>query len=80
MSASAMVDAEEEVEGWMRVTIDDDRCQGHAMCLLACPDVFALNDEDGHAYVLTEQVPVGLEDAVEQAQRSCPEQAILISR
>ena len=50
------------------------------MCLLACPDVFALNDEDGHAYVLTEQVPVGLEDAVEQAQRSCPEQAILISR
>lgn len=64
----------------MRVRIDQNRCQGHAMCLLACSDVFALNGDDGHAYVLNEQVPAGLEDAVDQASRSCPEQAILVDR
>jgi ferredoxin len=62
----------------MRVRIDQNRCQGHAMCLLACSDLFALNDDDGHGYVLSEQVPVGLEESVDQARRSCPEQAILI--
>ena len=36
----------------MRVRIDPNICQGHAMCALACPEVFKLNDEDGHAYLL----------------------------
>lgn len=60
----------------MRVKIDDKICQGHAMCLLACPELFQLSDEDGHAYLLQEDVPSHLEANVEQALRSCPEQAI----
>jgi ferredoxin len=60
----------------MKVRIDADLCQGHAMCALACPQVFQLSDEDGHAYVEDENVPAGLEDAVGQAVRSCPEGAI----
>lgn len=62
----------------MRVKVDADRCQGHAMCILACPELFLLNDDDGHAYVEDEQVPAGFEEAVRQAERGCPEQAILI--
>lgn len=50
------------------------------MCLLACSDVFALNDEDGHAYIVRTAVPPDLEEAVDQARRSCPEQAIQIER
>ena len=60
----------------MKVRIIEDRCQGHAMCALYCPRVFALNDEDGHAYVLDENVPEDLQQHVLMAQRSCPEDAI----
>ena len=49
------------------------------MCALYCPRVFALNDEDGHGYVIEETVPADLEEAVRMAQRSCPEDAIEIS-
>ncbi len=49
------------------------------MCYLAAPEVFQLSDEDGHAYVLGEDVSPGLDEAVRQAQRGCPEQAIIIS-
>ena len=63
----------------MRVMIDPELCQGHAMCSLACPELFLLSDEDGHAYVLDENVPPAFEDAVEQAVRSCPEGTISLS-
>jgi ferredoxin len=61
----------------MRVRVDADRCVGHAMCRLACPEIFELSDEDGHAYVVQEDVPPDLDEAVQQAVRGCPEQAII---
>jgi ferredoxin len=63
----------------MRVRINPQLCQGHAMCKLACPEIFELNDDDGHGYVLKEEVPVHLEPNVQNAVQSCPEQAIEIS-
>jgi ferredoxin len=60
----------------MRVQVHADRCQGHGMCRLICPQIFRLNDDDGHATALTEAVPRELEEKALQAQRSCPEQAI----
>ena len=62
----------------MKVRVDGERCVGHGMCYLAAPNVFQLSDEDGHAYVIAEDVGKDLGDAVLQAQRSCPEQAILV--
>jgi ferredoxin len=62
----------------MKVRIAQELCQGHAMCALACAEVFLLSEEDGHAYVATDEVPPEFEDAVEQARRSCPEGAIVI--
>ena len=64
----------------MKVRILEERCVGHGMCRLACPDVFHLSDEDGRAYVLSEDVPEEFEQAVDQAVRSCPEQAIMAER
>jgi ferredoxin len=66
-------------ERLMRVKVDADRCQGHAMCTLACPELFHLNDDDGHAFVVQEVVPVEFEEHVRQAQRGCPEDAIFIT-
>lgn len=60
----------------MKVWVNNDKCVGHGMCKIACPEVFELSDEDGHAFVLMEQVPAELEMAVDNAVRGCPEQAI----
>lgn len=62
----------------MKVRINAGRCVGHAMCNLAAPEIFKLSDEDGHAFVVSENVPPEFEDAVRQAERGCPEEAIEI--
>lgn len=59
----------------MRVTVDADRCEGHARCWDLCPQVFDL-DAEGHAFVTQAEVPRELEGKVEDAVRNCPERAI----
>ena len=61
----------------MRVIVDRRRCQGHALCVMNAPGVFDLDDE-GHAGVLADPVPDGLDAAARAAERSCPEQAITV--
>jgi ferredoxin len=60
----------------MKVRVDYNRCVGHGMCNLACPEVFKLSDEDGRAEVADENVPEQFERAVRQAVLGCPEEAI----
>ena len=62
----------------MRVSVDPAICQGHTLCNLAAPQVFLLAEDDGHAYVASEEVPSELEDAVRKAAATCPEGAITI--
>lgn len=62
----------------MKVRVNGERCQGHVMCVLACPEVFLVNDDDGHAYVAQEVVAKEFEESVRLAVRSCPEKAIEI--
>jgi ferredoxin len=63
----------------MRVAVNDSACQGHAMCALACPEVFQTDDVTGHAFVLTDTVKPEHEADVLVARDSCPEEAIEIS-
>jgi len=60
----------------MKVTVDEDRCRGHGMCLTLCPEVFQMHD-DGYAVADPSEVPAGLEEAAKDAITNCPEQAIL---
>jgi ferredoxin len=60
----------------MKVHVKPEVCVGHGMCPLACPEIFVLSDEDGHASVRMEDVPPELEAAVDAAVRGCPEGAI----
>lgn len=62
----------------MRVKVLDDVCQGHTLCAATAPEVFHLREEDGHAYVVDEEVAPELEDKVQRAAIGCPEQAIVI--
>ncbi len=59
----------------MRVTVDEDRCAGHGMCLTLCPEVFDLTD-DGWAVADPEEVPAEHEEAAREAIDNCPERAI----
>ncbi len=59
----------------MKVTVDHDRCEGNRKCQAAVARVFEVRDDE-LSYVILEEVPRDLKDAVDQAIRMCPRQAI----
>ncbi len=62
----------------MRVTVDPEKCQGHARCALSAPRIFDLDDVTGHAIVDLDELPVDLEEAARSAADECPEGAISV--
>ena len=64
----------------MKVRVDPERCQGHTLCAMIAPKMFELDDIDGHSSPVSEEGPADQEANVAEAVRSCPEQAISISR
>lgn len=62
----------------MKVHVDPERCQGHTLCSMIAPKVFALDEVDGHSSAVSEDVPADAEEQVLEAFRSCPEQAISV--
>jgi ferredoxin len=63
----------------VKVQVDSERCQGHTLCAMRAPEVFDLDDVDGHSSPVGEEVPAAEEAKVLEAVRSCPERAISIS-
>jgi ferredoxin len=61
----------------MKVFVDFDTCDGNAVCMSICPEVFELGD-DGYLHVLQEEPGEDLRDKVKGAEVSCPTQAITI--
>jgi ferredoxin len=61
----------------MRVTIDQDKCQGHARCAILASTVFDVDDL-GKGFVMVDEVPADAESDVREAVFSCPESAISI--
>lgn len=63
----------------MRVTADLDLCQGHAMCVLEAPQVFAFDAKvDRAVRVIVAEPDAALLDAVRAAVRFCPTMALSI--
>jgi ferredoxin len=62
----------------VKVKVDPERCQGHTLCAMKAPEIFELDDIDGHSSALAEVVPSGQEAQVVNAVRSCPERAISV--
>jgi ferredoxin len=46
---------------------------------MIAPESFELDDIEGHASAVTEDVAADQQDAVREAAQSCPEQAIFIT-
>lgn len=61
----------------MKVVVDLDLCQGHAMCELEAPDVFVV-PKRGKVEILDATPPDALLADVENAVRFCPTQALMI--
>ena len=59
----------------MRIEVDLDLCQGHAMCELEAPGVFSV-PRKGKVTVAEPAPPESQRAAVEAAVRFCPTQAL----
>ncbi len=62
----------------MRITVDQEKCEGHNRCFVVAGELFELDDY-GYAHEVDGgEVPAGLEEKARLAIVNCPEQAILI--
>ena len=59
----------------MKLILDADLCQGHAVCQAEAPSVFAV-PKRGHVEILDPTPGADLREAVENAVRYCPTQAL----
>jgi ferredoxin len=60
----------------LKVSVDHEKCQGHARCKSLAPELFDL-DEYGNAQERGDgRVPAALEDKAWLAKANCPEVAI----
>jgi ferredoxin len=61
----------------VKIVVDLDLCQGHAVCESEAPAVFAVPDK-GQVQLLDENPPEQLRAQVETAVRFCPTHALTI--
>jgi ferredoxin len=62
----------------MKVIVDELRCDAHGVCVTACPEVFALGDDDDVVRVLIEEPDESLREKLHKAALVCPKAAITI--
>jgi sterol 14-demethylase len=65
----------------MRVVVDLDLCQGHAVCEGEAPEIFRVVDQPGQyarVEVILERPPEELRASAEAAARYCPNRVITI--
>ena len=65
----------------MRVVVDLDLCQGHAVCQAEAPEIFRVVDRPGdypRVEVILERPPEELRAQAEAAARYCPNRVITI--
>jgi ferredoxin len=65
----------------VKITVDGARCMGHGRCYTLAPDLLAY-DEQGYVTIRDTviDVPPDQADAAEDAEASCPEEAVSLIR
>lgn len=61
----------------MKILIDDDLCEGNAVCMKVAPTVFHVGEDD-RATILLDTIPEEMRPQVEVAVRRCPRQALTL--
>jgi ferredoxin len=62
----------------VKVIVDELRCDAHGLCVDACPEVFALDDDDDKVTVLVEAPDEFLREKLNRAALLCPKAAITV--
>ena len=62
----------------MKIEVRRDVCVGYASCMVIAPDVFDV-DDDNLVVVINDDPDSSLHSDVQQAARSCPKSAIIVS-
>jgi ferredoxin len=63
----------------MKVSVNYDLCEGHAVCADVAPTVFQIDDDDEQVRVIDDSPDEALRAAVVLAARRCPIRAITIT-
>ena len=63
----------------MKVTVDQEKCQGHNRCYSLAPELFDVDDYGVASAAGDGVVPPELEDKARRAVANCPEFAISLS-
>ncbi|MEU4521661.1 ferredoxin [Amycolatopsis sp. NPDC024027] len=63
----------------MKITVDTESCVSSGQCVLLAPGTFDQNEDDGTVVLLTGEPGAGEEEAVRQAELTCPAAAIRLS-
>jgi sterol 14-demethylase len=66
--------------GPVRVAVDRDLCQGHAVCVSEAPELFAIDAETNQVRVLRAEAGPELREKLEKAVRYCPTRALSIEK
>jgi ferredoxin len=64
----------------MRLQVDRARCQGHTLCALAAPDLIELQEDDGHASPIRQELTEAQLEPARTAVSACPEHALSLSK
>ena len=59
----------------MKIRVDYDRCEGNAVCMRVCPEVFEVGEDD-RAHLRVQDPGEDLRAKIEAAVRRCPRQAL----
>lgn len=62
----------------MKITVNNEWCQGHAQCNARAAELFPLDDEGYTALTGQLDVPPGMEEAGRRGVEACPERVFTI--
>lgn len=62
----------------MKITLDQEGCIGCGLCAGISPELFAMDDTTGKAFVKQEDISGGQESEANEAADSCPVSVIAV--
>ncbi|MFO7928418.1 MAG: ferredoxin [Candidatus Humimicrobiaceae bacterium] len=62
----------------MEVRIDEELCTACGLCEETCPDIFKINEDKDVAEVVKTEYDEDDEECIEEAEESCPTEAIIV--
>ncbi len=63
----------------MKVEVDQKKCDTTGVCVKECPEVFRFQEGSKKATVISEAIPLGLQEKCIEVAKMCPNNAIVVT-